>query len=104
MKMNMTEHPLRTRTSRDPQCFKLLDAVNTVGENAVTTAPETGDFTICIACASVLRFDDNLGLVLCSLSEVPIEIRARLAFVKMTVEEAARRWNAKGGKPWCKGD
>lgn len=103
--MNMTEHPLRIAASPCPQCFKLLDAVDTVGENAtVTVPPEPGDFTVCIACSSVLRFDENMGLVLCSLSDVPIEIRARLAFVKMTVEEAARRWNAKGGKPWCKGD
>lgn len=99
----MATHPLRIAASPCPQCFKLLDAVDTVGENAVvTTPPKPGDFTICIACASVLRFDENMGLVLSTLNEVPIEIRARIAFVKMTVEEAARKWNAKGARPWCK--
>jgi hypothetical protein len=100
--VKMTMHPLRIAASPCPQCFHKLDAIDSVGENAVVTPPpEPGDFTICIACSSVLRFDENMRLVLSCLSEVPIEIRARLAFVKMTVDEAAKKWNAKGGRPWC---
>src|ERR1700743_1857346 len=98
----MTIHPLRITGSPCPQCFHNLNAVDAVGEkDEITIPPEPGDFTICIACSSVLRFDDNMRLVLSSLSEVPIEVRARFAFIKMTVEDAAKTWNAKGGRPWC---
>jgi hypothetical protein len=100
--VKMSTHPLRIAGSPCPQCFKLLNAVDAVGESEETPKPpEPGDFTVCIACFSVLRFDDNMHLVSSSLSEVPIEIRARIAFIKMTVEDAARKWNAKGGRPWC---
>ena len=101
MKMNL--HPLRVAACPCPQCFHKLDAVDEIGgDSTVTRMPEPGDFTICMACAAVLRFDGGLRLVLSSLSDVPVEIRARLAFGKMAVEEAARTWNAKGGRPWCK--
>jgi hypothetical protein len=99
--MRMSQNPLRIVESACPNCFHRLDAVDSVGEGGECIPPLPGDFTICIACFSVLRFDDNMHLLLSSLSEVPIEHRALLAYIKMTVEEAAQAWNAKGGRPWA---
>jgi hypothetical protein len=102
VKLKMSLHPLRITASACPSCFRKLDAVDSIGEGGeFPSPPEPGDYTVCIGCFSILRFDDNLQLVLSSLSEVPVEIRSRMAFIKMTVEEAAQMWNAKGGKPWA---
>jgi hypothetical protein len=48
----------------------------------------------------VLRYDDVLGVIASSLDECPIELRARLARVKMMTEEFRREKG--GGKPWLK--
>lgn len=82
-----------------PFCFCILDtASNTYG----TTAPEPGDHTLCIRCANVLRFDENLQLVAAKWDDIPVEYRSKFAVVKMAIEECKRRWDAKpNATPWA---
>lgn len=75
-----------------PVCFTKLDAATNVGGD---DPPRPGDFTVCIQCCNVLRYDAVLGLMASSLAECPIEIRSRLANIKMLTEEVKR-----GSKPW----
>jgi len=59
-----------------PSCFTILDAVTSLdGKNA----PKTGDYTICIACANLMRFDENMQLVSASLMDIPVEHRLNFA-------------------------
>jgi hypothetical protein len=88
----------RIRASFCPHCFHVMDAAtNVYGDSP----PASGDFTVCIDCGSVLSFDENMQLMASSLAASPIEIRSKLAGIKMCIEEARRPWNEKGGKPWC---
>ena len=79
-----------------PVCFTRLDAAASIDSE---NPPESGDFTVCLECSSILRYDGVLGVVASSLEECPIELRARLAQVKMLMEEF-QQWK-KGSKPWC---
>ena len=55
-----------------PRCFKLLNAAtNMEGKDK----PEPGDFTICIKCSSVLRFNPDMQLELAHLDMIPAEAR-----------------------------
>ena len=85
------------RPSFCPSCFHVLDAATNVYD---PSAPVPGDFTICIACCSVLQFDASMTLVLSALDKIPIQYRSAFAGVKRTIEEAKLYWAAKG-KPWC---
>ena len=68
-----------------PSCFKVLDGVtNLEGHDA----PKSGDFTICIYCANVLRFTEEMQLELSSIEEIPVY--ARLAFAKVVTAAKAR--------------
>lgn len=93
--MAMTKHH-RVKAIPCPVCFTRLDAAASLDCN---DPPKSGDFTVCLECSTVLRYDATLGVVMSSLAECPIEIRAKLARTKYLTEEF-RRWQ-KGGKPWC---
>ena len=61
-----------------PFCFHLLNgATNMQGQSQ----PEPGDFTICIRCAKVLRYGENMQLEASALEEIPMH--SRLAFAKI---------------------
>jgi len=51
-----------------PTCGGKLDAVAIVGEEA-TVLPETGDWTVCLSCGTVLRFNKDLSLRLATKRE-----------------------------------
>lgn len=92
----MTKHH-RLKPVPCPVCFTTLDAASTIDGD--TNPPVPGDFTVCLNCSAILRYDDAFVVVPSSLAECPIELRATLARVKMLTEEF-QRWEKKG-KPWC---
>jgi hypothetical protein len=70
-----------------PQCGYSLDAhTNTTGDGA----PEVGDISVCIECASLLRFDSDLKVQLTSMEELPESCHAQVAKV-IEVVKAFRR-------------
>jgi hypothetical protein len=81
-----------------PHCFRLLDTVSNISDGS---APEPGDFTFCLICVNLLRFDQDLQLVASSFEELPLVERAKFAGVKLKLEETRREWNATHSKPWC---
>jgi hypothetical protein len=61
-----------------PKCFHMLDAAtNMEGPEK----PEPGDYTVCIRCASVLRWNPDMQLELSSLEDIPMHSRLRFAKV-----------------------
>ena len=48
-----------------------------------------------------MSFDQDLNLIPVTLSDVPIQDRAKFARVKMVVEETKRKWNQTHVNPWC---
>ena len=95
MRMKISKHH-RTSPVPCPVCFTRLDAAASIDSE---NPPESGDFTVCLFCSSILRYDGVLGVVASSLEECPIGLRAKLARTKMLTEEF-RQWK-KDGKPWC---
>jgi hypothetical protein len=71
-----------------PFCFHVLDAVSSVGAEVV---PEPDDFTICIGCCHVLRFDANMQLCESALTDIPMHSRLRFAKVVKHCEEFRQR-------------
>ncbi len=67
-----------------PVCSSDLDAVTNMTSKE---GPEPGDFTVCIHCRSVLRFDGKMELVKSSLIEVPIHMRYAFAKVQRMMGE-----------------
>jgi hypothetical protein len=66
-----------------PVCFWQLDGItNMTGREE----PGVGDFTVCIGCRSVLRFDLGMKLEKSSLLEVPTHLRAYFAKVIRCME------------------
>jgi hypothetical protein len=59
-----------------PFCFKVLDAATSFGAEVV---PQVGDFTVCIQCCNVLRFEDDMSLVASALIEIPAHSRMEFA-------------------------
>jgi hypothetical protein len=82
-----------------PFCFILLDTVNNTDGG---TAPDPGDFTVCLGCASVMRFDENLQLVAAKFEDIPIQDRAKFATLKMCVEEIKNKNGPIPPKPWSR--
>jgi hypothetical protein len=78
-----------------PGCFSKLDAASSFDGDG---PPASGDFTVCLECSAVLRYGPNMELVVTSLSECPIQLRASLARMKMLTEEF--RVFEKRSKPW----
>lgn len=65
----MLDVTTRTPKNMCPHCGSLVDAAT--GDRT----PEAGDFTICLYCAGINRFNDNLLLVKSNLQEVPQYLR-----------------------------
>lgn len=57
--MNVTSSDYRVKPNICPNCGKTLDAA-TACEGDRKPAP--GDFTVCIYCAIILRFDNDMNL------------------------------------------
>jgi hypothetical protein len=84
-----------------PHCLCRLDTVNnTTGGSA----PEPGDFTLCIQCAGVMSFDRDLQLIAAKWDDIPVILRSKFAETKMAIEEVRRRWISRpGATPWSSG-
>jgi hypothetical protein len=81
----MTEW-LETRLSADycPECGQLLDCAS---DPEGIKGPIPGDFSVCIGCGAILRFDDALKLRSASLaerSEAPPELMRIVQAIIMT--------------------
>lgn len=76
-----------------PICGYTLEGhTNTSGSGG----PEPGDFTICMACAGILRYDVGLKVYAITLDEVPEECRAQVEKVvdaTKTLKTAYPGWN-----------
>jgi hypothetical protein len=58
-----------------PECGYELDAATKVqGDKG---APEPGDVTVCMGCASVLEFGPELELSVANLDDMPADMRRR---------------------------
>jgi hypothetical protein len=100
MKKKLVFTDIQVPESFCPKCFTLLDAVsNLYGRNA----PDPGDFTICINCASVLRFDENFQFALAKFDDIPIQLRSEFAMLKYAVEEIQDKNRKPGATPWSSG-
>jgi hypothetical protein len=92
-----------------PYCSHKLDAVSSVGAEVT---PEPGDFTVCIECCNVLRFDANMQLCKSALTDIPMHSRLNFAkIVKHCGEMRAERknqfyiqWIDKNREPECAPD
>lgn len=73
-----------------PRCFKMLDATCSLTD--ANAAPEPGDFTVCIACAAVLRFGTGLHLEMSSLMDIPEHSRMAFAQTVQAVETMFGKW------------
>jgi hypothetical protein len=81
-----------------PCCGYALDAVSSLNRDA---SPEEGDFTVCIECCSILRFDANMQLCESSLAHIPPHSRLEFAKVVKVCRELdrPRGSNAPGASP-----
>lgn len=80
-----------------PKCSATLDGVTSV--RGKDESPDQGDFTLCIYCATPLRFTDGLGLRLATeddLAELDPTQREGLDHVAQVVGEALARRATKG--------
>lgn len=73
-----------TVSSFCPFCFRVLNAATNLESK---DEPEEGDFTICIDCAQVLRWDEKMQLMKASLEEIPVEYRFGFAKVVMSLKK-----------------
>jgi hypothetical protein len=78
MAKKWTTDGLTTRLAMQfcPVCFIVLDAATSMTGKS---EPAPDDFTVCVGCASVLRFDDGLVLHPSSLMEIPAHSRMHFA-------------------------
>jgi hypothetical protein len=84
MKVGSTAFTTRMVSQGCPKCFHELDANTCLTEEA---KPEPGDYTVCIGCASVLRFRENMSLELSSLEAIPTHSRLPFAQIVQAVKE-----------------
>lgn len=61
-----------------PFCFTLLDAATNMTS---LDAPQPGDFTICVNCSGILRYEEGMTVVASSLLEIPTHSRMEFAKV-----------------------
>jgi RNase P subunit RPR2 len=78
--------PQKIKGSFCPSCFTMLDAVTSM-ETKGADLPKPGDFTLCIKCHAVLKFTDDMTLVMSSLMEIPMNSRMRFAQVAAKLKE-----------------
>lgn len=79
----------RTETRWCPKCFQMLDAITALLDEV---KPVPGDFTVCIGCASVLRFTETMDFELSSLEAIPT--RSRMMFARVVQAVKARPTHA----------
>ena len=68
-----------------PHCFAGLSASTCITDAA---RPEPGDYTVCIFCASVLRFDERMDLQMSKLEDIPTHSRLNFARAVQAVKAA----------------
>lgn len=73
----------RIPPQRCPGCLFELDGVHCFGDES---RPEPGDFTVCIQCAMLLRFGDDMVLVQAALADVDESVREEFAKMIATIE------------------
>lgn len=78
---------IKTKNDNCPYCGKEFDCATEL--NGEVKGPSSGDWSVCIACAKPLRFDDELNLRKITKSEV-VEIPLKL----MQAMLAIRKYNA----------
>ncbi len=66
-----------------PACFQMLDGVTNLTSK---DAPQPFDFTVCIYCASVLKFSAKMDLELSALIDVPVVLRFEFAKVVTAIK------------------
>jgi hypothetical protein len=72
------EGTFRVKEQACPWCWWKLDAATNITEGGSVDPPVSGDVTVCIGCAAVLFFRDDMTLRAGSLSEVDSSIRPRV--------------------------
>jgi hypothetical protein len=72
---------------RCPQCFCALDACTSL---TAAVQPQPGDYTICIGCASVLRFTETMDFELSSLEAIPTHSRMGFAQAVQAVKKVSK--------------
>ena len=91
-----TENQTLLPAQECPVCKCTLDAHTTVFEEQVPPRPD--DFSVCIQCAAILRFDQNLRLVEChDFFGVDENTQFNLRRVQQHIQ--ARRQPPKKGQP-----
>jgi hypothetical protein len=70
-----------------PECRYKLDAATAAFSHA---KPGPGDVTVCINCAALLEFTDELGLKACNTHALPLDALEQLAEVQAAVRKMHR--------------
>lgn len=76
-----------------PNCYTVLDAASNYPDDTYTPAP--GDFTVCIECGAILAYDACMYVHLKKLSDAPLYLRPKLAWLVMMIHEKkehSKRW------------
>jgi hypothetical protein len=84
----MTDLPV----SHCPWCGYAMDAATNPNDGA--TQPKPGDLSVCISCASVLVFNDDLTLRACSpaeLAETSPDVMGRIERIQWAIRTTDRR-------------
>lgn len=80
----------RTPETQCPSCQCSIDAATALTEDVT---PSPGDFTVCIQCAAILRFDRELHLketVYHELKELDTEALEELALIRAVIAKMHR--------------
>jgi hypothetical protein len=74
-----------------PVCFYVFDRASNLEDE---DAPKAGDFTLCINCSALLKFEPDMQLALSKLEELPIQFRSKFARVAMLIREVQKNYEA----------
>lgn len=58
-----------------PACGARIDGTTGIGSTEAEDVPGPGDVTVCICCATVLTFGEQMELTPAVLSELPVDVR-----------------------------
>jgi hypothetical protein len=78
--------------SRCPWCDYLMDAATNLQDAEAVPAP--GDVSVCLSCASVLVFNDDLtlrGFTPAEIAALPSDIKSQLERYQRAIREIDRR-------------
>ena len=78
----------RTELRWCPKCFQMLDSYTCLTDEVKA---EPGDFTVCIGCASVLRFTETMDFELSSLEAIPTHSRMLFARAVQAIQSLPNR-------------